>query len=102
MFSVLRLGLLAASLAGNGCMAEPASPAIAKMQSSQSDEFTEAAEPEQCQDIFEGVLIDGQCQRLQTFASAQISEHPVLVVTLHGDSPFRPPSYHYRFAELVA
>lgn len=43
-------------------------------------------------------------QRLKTrvYESAALSEHPVLIVIAHGDSPSGPPTYQYRFAETVA
>jgi predicted esterase len=43
-------------------------------------------------------------QRLKTrvYQGAHLSEHPVLIVVVHGDSPNGPPTYHYRFAETVA
>jgi predicted esterase len=34
--------------------------------------------------------------------SAKIGESPVLILVLHGDSPFRPPSYQYEFAQRAA
>ena len=32
----------------------------------------------------------------------RVSEKPCLVIVLHGDSPFTPPSYHYEFAKNIA
>ncbi|MGH9411359.1 MAG: alpha/beta hydrolase [Vicinamibacterales bacterium] len=42
--------------------------------------------------------------RLKTrvYRSARASDHPILVVVLHGDSPFSPPSYQYVFAREAA
>jgi pimeloyl-ACP methyl ester carboxylesterase len=43
-------------------------------------------------------------QRLKTkvYENEKLSASPVLVVVLHGDSPERPPTYQYRFAQAVA
>ena len=43
-------------------------------------------------------------QRLKTkvYESAGLSLSPTLVVVVHGDSPFRPPTYQYRFALAAA
>lgn len=38
----------------------------------------------------------------QTYASAQLTPHPVLVIALHGDAPFNKPTYQYTFAQRVA
>jgi predicted esterase len=42
--------------------------------------------------------------RLKTkiYNSAKLDQAPVLIVVLHGDSPFRPPSYQYVFARRLA
>jgi len=42
--------------------------------------------------------------RLKTriYRSARVSGRPVLVIVLHGDSPFHPPSYQYIFARRAA
>lgn len=40
--------------------------------------------------------------KARAYASRTRSEHPQLVVVLHGDSPFGNPSYQYLFARLVA
>lgn len=40
--------------------------------------------------------------KLEGFAGAPVPANPVLVVVLHGDSPFHPPSYQYVFAHRVA
>jgi pimeloyl-ACP methyl ester carboxylesterase len=39
--------------------------------------------------------------RLKTeiFRSAKLSDEPALIMVLHGDSPFGPPSYQYTFGE---
>ena len=48
----------------------------------------------------ETVWLTANGSRLKTrvYSSARTSEHPVLVIVLHGDSPFGPPSYQYIFA----
>jgi predicted esterase len=42
-------------------------------------------------------------QRLKTkvYESEGLSAFPVLVVVVHGDSPQKPPTYQYRFAQAV-
>lgn len=40
--------------------------------------------------------------KARTFAHRAGSDHPVLVVVLHGDAPFNKPQYQYRFAERAA
>lgn len=40
--------------------------------------------------------------KARIFRSAAISERPILIVVLHGDSPFGPPSYQYTFAAEAA
>jgi pimeloyl-ACP methyl ester carboxylesterase len=42
--------------------------------------------------------------RLKTkvYRSTKVGDQSVLVVVLHGDSPFRPPSYQYEFARVAA
>jgi pimeloyl-ACP methyl ester carboxylesterase len=48
----------------------------------------------------ETLWLTGNGLRLKTkiFCSAKLSQHPVLIVVLHGDAPFHPPSYQYEFA----
>jgi pimeloyl-ACP methyl ester carboxylesterase len=43
-------------------------------------------------------------QRIKTkiYQSAGLSQHPILIVVAHGDSPDAPPTYQYRFAERAA
>jgi pimeloyl-ACP methyl ester carboxylesterase len=43
-------------------------------------------------------------QRIKSkiYENARLSQHPVLVVVVHGDSPDEPPTYQYRFAERAA
>src|SRR5215469_8598061 len=42
--------------------------------------------------------------RLKTriYWSTKSNEHPILILVLHGDSPFGPPSYQYAFARQAA
>ncbi len=48
-------------------------------------------ESEQTQEVF-----------FRTYTSDNMGEHPVLLLVLHGDSPFNNPSYQYRMARLLA
>jgi pimeloyl-ACP methyl ester carboxylesterase len=43
-------------------------------------------------------------QRLKSkiYENARLSQHPILVIVVHGDSPDGPPTYQYRFAERAA
>jgi alpha-beta hydrolase superfamily lysophospholipase len=43
-------------------------------------------------------------QRIKSkiYENAHLSQHPILVVVVHGDSPDEPPTYQYRFAERAA
>jgi predicted esterase len=43
-------------------------------------------------------------QRIKSkiYENARLSQHPILVVVVHGDSPDGPPTYQYRFAEKAA
>ncbi|UOQ73557.1 alpha/beta hydrolase family protein [Hymenobacter cellulosilyticus] len=43
-------------------------------------------------------------QRLwtQTYRSAQLTDHPTLLLVLHGDAPFNRPAYQYALARQVA
>lgn len=43
-------------------------------------------------------------QRIKSkiYESAGLSQHPILVIIIHGDSPDGPPKYQYRFAERAA
>src|SRR5262249_9772839 len=36
------------------------------------------------------------------FRGANVSEHPDLIIVLHGDAPSERPGYHYRFAADIA
>jgi predicted esterase len=40
--------------------------------------------------------------KLKIYKSEKLSGRPVLVIVLHGDSPFHPPSYQYEFARDAA
>lgn len=56
----------------------------------------------QCNDSLNEVSVQGVCTKIKTYKSNKITETPVLVVNLHGDSPFNDPSYHYEFANYIA
>lgn len=45
---------------------------------------------------------NGLLLKTKIYRSARLSEHPTLIVVLHGDSPFAPPSYQYAFARQAA
>ena len=55
-----------------------------------------------CEDISNELLADNKCTQISTYRSIDVTDKPVLVVVLHGDSPFNNSGYQYRFAELVA
>lgn len=40
--------------------------------------------------------------KTRIYKNQALSSNPILIVILHGDSPFGPPSYQYRFARRVA
>ncbi|MCG8434596.1 MAG: lysophospholipase, partial [Gammaproteobacteria bacterium] len=49
------------------------------------------------------LIWDGEgCIKFRTFQSKQITENPVLVIVVHGDSPVADPTYHYEFAKQIA
>jgi predicted esterase len=48
------------------------------------------------------VMANGLRLKTRVYGSARAGEHPVLVIVLHGDSPFHPPSYQYIFARKAA
>lgn len=52
----------------------------------------------------ETVWVTGNGLRLKTrvYRNARLSDHPVLLIVLHGDSPFHAPSYQYIFARKAA
>ncbi len=55
-----------------------------------------------CDDISNEISADNSCAKIRTYRSTDVTDKPVLVVALHGDSPFNNPGYQYRFAKLVA
>ena len=55
-----------------------------------------------CEDISNEIYADNSCTKIRTYRSTDVTDKPVLVVALHGDSPFNNPGYQYRFAKLVA
>ncbi len=64
--------------------------------------FISSSVQAQCQDIIDEVLADEICTKIRTYKSNNLSENPILLIALHGDSPFNNPSYHYKFAERIA
>ncbi len=48
------------------------------------------------------VTAEGVTTQIRTYPSDQLTKRPILVVALHGDSPFNKPSYQYAFARLLA
>ncbi|UPJ53683.1 alpha/beta fold hydrolase [Bradyrhizobium sp. 200] len=40
--------------------------------------------------------------KAKVYENARLSQHPILVIVVHGDSPGEPPTYQYRFAERAA
>ncbi|HUO34585.1 MAG TPA: prolyl oligopeptidase family serine peptidase [Candidatus Acidoferrum sp.] len=48
------------------------------------------------------VTANGLRLKARAYHSPQMSNHPVLVIVLHGDSPFHAPSYQYIFARIAA
>ncbi len=50
----------------------------------------------------DAVIVDGVVTQIRTYESEGLTERPVLLVALHGDSPRRNPSYQYGFARTVA
>jgi predicted esterase len=43
-------------------------------------------------------------QRIKSklYENAHLSQHPILIVVVHGDSPDGPPTYQYRFSQMAA
>jgi pimeloyl-ACP methyl ester carboxylesterase len=43
-------------------------------------------------------------QRIKSkiYENSRLSQHPILVIVVHGDSPDEPPTYQYRFAQRAA
>jgi pimeloyl-ACP methyl ester carboxylesterase len=60
-----------------------------------------AAGAAQAQSV-EWLPIAGGRLKAQVYRSARPNRRPRMVVVLHGDSPFAPPSYQYTFARRVA
>ena len=56
----------------------------------------------ECMNILEEVNVQDVCTKIKTFQSESITDKPIMLVALHGDSPFNNPSYQYRFARQVA
>ncbi|AOT08119.1 alpha/beta hydrolase family protein [Pseudoalteromonas luteoviolacea] len=48
------------------------------------------------------VNVGGVCTKIQTYTADKATNAPVLLVALHGDSPFSGPSYQYFFASRLA
>lgn len=42
------------------------------------------------------------CLHFKSFTGDSLSEHPNLVIVLHGDAPFNKPGYQYRMAQRIA
>ncbi|MCG8429531.1 MAG: prolyl oligopeptidase family serine peptidase [Chromatiales bacterium] len=55
-----------------------------------------------CDDTENEIYTHNKCTKIKTYKSEEISVSPTLLIALHGDSPFHKPSYHYRFARLIA
>jgi pimeloyl-ACP methyl ester carboxylesterase len=51
-----------------------------------------------------GTLWVTTTQRIKSkiYENGRLSQHPILVIVVHGDSPDGPPTYQYRFAERAA
>ncbi len=48
------------------------------------------------------VVVDGVITQIRTYESEGLTDRPILLVALHGDSPRNNPSYQYGFARTVA
>lgn len=48
------------------------------------------------------LLANGLHLKTNVYRGARLSDHPRLVIVLHGDAPFEPPSYQYAFARRAA
>ncbi len=55
-----------------------------------------------CVEIKIEVFAGNFCSKIKTYTSKNISEVPVLVIAIHGDSPRKRPIYQYTFAEKLA
>ncbi len=56
----------------------------------------------ECSNILEEVNVHNVCTKIKTFQSESVTEKPIMLIALHGDSPYNNPSYQYRFASQVA
>jgi pimeloyl-ACP methyl ester carboxylesterase len=81
------IGLLCSGPSGSAPSAF-AQPAIAAQDTARTD----------------GTIWVTTTQRIKSkiYENARPSQHPILVIVLHGDSPDGPPTYQYRFAERAA
>jgi len=48
------------------------------------------------------LMANGLRLKTKIYRHARLKDRPVLIVVLHGDSPFGPPSYQYAFARRAA
>lgn len=55
-----------------------------------------------CEDITNEIWSGDSCTKIKTYKSTGVSDNPLLLVVLHGDSPFRNPGYQNEFAKLMA
>ena len=53
------------------------------------------------EDNINEIFVGNNCTKIRTYESV-VTDKPILVVVLHGDSPFNNPDYQYQFAKLVA
>lgn len=55
-----------------------------------------------CKHILNEVENGSVCTKIKTHKSADLTDTPILLIALHGDSPFNNPSYQYVFAKKIA
>jgi len=55
-----------------------------------------------CDDIDNEIRSGNSCTKIKTYKSTELTDEPILVIVLHGDSPFKKPGYQYEFAKKVA
>lgn len=55
-----------------------------------------------CEDVLREVKVDDVCTKISTYKSEHLTDKPILLIALHGDSPFNNPGYQYVFAKKVA
>lgn len=69
-----------------------------------TDHHRPASDPTACQSIVEDAWVRGgrECLHFEEFRSPSVSEHPDLVVVLHGDAPFSRPGYQYSVARRLS